>query len=564
MKKILVMLFCIPFFIGCAKLDLNPLSEGSTENWFSDEVELTLALNDLYREYVWSQETNLETERMTDNWTQRQAVNAYAAGTVSSDFATSAAIWQNTYKGIARANKVLNNMYRAEGNVSAIKMEQLAAEAHFFRAAFYSRLIFHYGDVPYYTNDLTIEEAFQLHRTDKATILKEIYKDFDLAINSLPISYGSNDVKRITKGAAYAFKARIALYMQDYVVARDAAKACMDLKAYTLHADFGNYFLSSTKNSTETIFAVPRSAQLGSTWATTNFFPRTAGGSAVAQPSWELLCSFTCTDGLPIDRSPLYDPHRPFANRDPRCAQTIVEFGTEFLGFVYDPNPYVTTVLNVSTGKQVANKDNRAVDQFGSYNGLTLKKGVDLDWSNDLQSDFDIIIMRYADVLMMYAEAKMELNEIDDDALKAINTVRARAYRTSVDAVSTYPAITTKDQTALRTIVRNERRMEFAWENRRYDDIIRWKIAGKSLTKPIYGMLDVADLKKKVVDRGLWFFPGTPSIDADGLPDFTAMYNAGLIKLLVKRAFDPDKQYLWPIPSAEIRNNPGLGQNHGY
>ena len=563
MKKLFFILCCIPFFLGCAKLDLNPLSEGSSENWFSNETELTLSLNDLYREYLWAQEQNYQTERMTDNWSQRQAVDAYAAGTVTSEWAFGGDVWLNTYKGIARANTILNNQEKAAANIPAEKLKQLAGEAYFFRAVLYGRLIFHYGDVPFYKEELSIDDSFKLGRTDKQTILKEVYNDFDMAINSLPVTYGTGQ-KRVTKGAALAFKARIALYMGDYAVARDAAKACIDLNTYSLHTDYAQYFLSSTRNSPETIFAIPRSAALGSTWATTNFFPRTAGGSAVAQPSWELFSSFPCKDGLPIDESPLYNPRKPFANRDPRCTATIVEFGTEFLGYIYDPNPNTTRVLKTSTNALVSNKDTRSVDQFASYNGLTLKKGVDADWADDLKTDFDIIIMRYADVLMMYAEAKMELNETDDESLKALNTVRARAYHANVSATGSYPAVTTRDQNALRRIIRIERRIEFAWENRRYDDLIRWKLAGKALTRPIYGMLDPAELKTKVVDADLWVFPGTPDIDADGLPDFTAMYNTRLIKLLVARNFDVNKQYLWPIPSKEIIINKNLKQNPGY
>src|SRR5690606_33402934 len=114
------------------------------------------------------------------------------------------------------------------------------------------------------------------------------------------------------KGAALAMKARTALYMGDWATARDAAKACIDLDVYSLHPDFAEYFKSKTKNAEETIFALPQSVELGSYWTATNFFPRTPGGSSVAQPSWELFASFPCVDGLPIDESPLYDPRNPF------------------------------------------------------------------------------------------------------------------------------------------------------------------------------------------------------------------------------------------------------------
>ncbi|WP_025763602.1 RagB/SusD family nutrient uptake outer membrane protein [Dyadobacter tibetensis] len=564
MKKLLTVICFLPMLLGCAKLDLNPLSEGSSENWYSDETEISMALNDLYRSYLWLLDDNFATERMTDNWTQRQSVHSYIAGSIASDWSTAEDVWLNTYKGITRANTILNNLERAQGVITASKLKQFEGEARFFRAALYARLIFYYGDVPYYTEYLNIEEAFKLGRTDKSEILKQVYVDFDYAAQNLPVNYGSAELKRVTKGAALAFKSRAALYMGDWSVARDAAKACMDLKAYSLFPNYREYFLSKTKNADETIFAIPRSFELGVSWGAKNFYTRTAGGSSVAQPSWDLFCSYTCTDGLPIDESPLFDPRNPFQNRDPRCTMSIVEFGKEHLGYIYDPNPYATKVENTSSGAMVANKDTRSVDTYASYNGLSLRKWVDEDWSDNNETDFDIIVMRYADVLLMFAEAKIELGEIDDATLKAINQVRARAYGVAVEDIKKYPAVTTLNQQELRMILRNERRVELAWENRRLDDLIRWKLAEKALTKPIYGVLDPNDLKKKVVDKGLWFYGGIPQIDEDGLPDFSALYAAGVIKQLNEREFDKSKQYLWPIPSKETLINKNLIQNPNY
>lgn len=564
MKKIAIPALAFLFFVSCTKLDLNPLSEGSSENWYSDETEITLSLNDLYRQYLWNLEVNYETERWTDNWCQRQAVYDITGGTINGQWPTGETVWLNTYKGITRANTILNGLENAQASISPQKLNQLAGEAHFMRGVFYGRLIFYYGDVPYYTGYISIEDAFNLGRTDKNQILQDVYKDFDFAIEHLPVSYGSTELKRATKGAALALKARVALNMGDWKVARDAAKACMDLNIYQLHADFADYFFSKTRNSAETIFALPRSITLGETWATTNFFPRNPGGNIVATPSWELFAAFPCTDGLPIDESPLYDPRFPFKNRDPRCTMTLVEFNTPFLGFMYDPNPYSVTVQNVSTGAMVTNRDNRANDQFASFNAMALKKGVDMEWADDKRSDFDIRIMRYADVLLMYAEAKIELNEIDQSVLDAINRVRARAYKVSYTATANYPAVATTAQVSLRKIVRNERRIELAWENRRYDDIIRWRIAEKVLTRPIFGMLDPVPLKSRVVDQGLWFFPAVTEIDDEWLPDFRPMYATGLIKLLAERNFDKNRQYLWPIPTKEILINKNMVQNPGY
>jgi starch-binding outer membrane protein, SusD/RagB family len=140
--------------------------------------------------------------------------------------------------------------------------------------------------------------------------------------------------------------------------------------------------------------------------------------------------------------------------------------------------------------------------------------------------------------------------------------VRARAYKVAVTATSNYPAITMATPN-LRTAIRTERRMELAHEALRYMDIVRWKLASKVLKRSIYGNLDPADLKTKVVDKGLWPFPGIPTIDEDGTPDFKAMEATGLIKVLSPCAWD-DRQYLWPIPTAELQINPNMKQNPGY
>jgi hypothetical protein len=169
----------------------------------------------------------------------------------------------------------------------------------------------------------------------------------------------------------------------------------------------------------------------------------------------------------------------------------------------------------------------------------------------------------------MYAEAKIELGEIDQSVRDAINKVRARAYGVDYSKTTSYPSVSATNQASLRKILRIERRMEFAFEggletSLRYADIVRWRLAEKVLNKKVYGLLDLADLRNKVVKPGLWFFPETPSIDEDGVADFESMNNKGLIKLLATRVFDPSKHYLLPIPTKEILINSNLVQNSGY
>jgi hypothetical protein len=565
---------------SCNDLDLNPLSEGSSENWYSNTSELDMSVAYLYDIDFWDAEltritastalTGYElewTDKFSDDWTARATLSDITAGTINSQTNFVTYTWQYAYKCIAAANQVLVNLSKAGATVSEANLKVYEAKAKFARAAQYARLIFLYGDVPFYTNVLNIEEAFSLARTDKSTILKAVYDDYDFAAQYLPRTYGSSELVFPTKGAALAMKARIALYMGDWTTARDASKACIDLGIYNLYPDFYTLFLSKTKNPSENVFSIPRSVGLGvylpSGGRAKEPITRIAGGFGNGGPSWDLFCSFLCTDGLPIDKSPLFNPHEPFKNRDPRCAATIVEFQTPWLGFMYQPHPDSLNVLNFNTGKYQSNADSRGVGQYASYNGLTWKKKLDEDWL-DLLTDPDNRIIRYADVLLMYAEAKIELGEIDQTVLDAINKVRARAYGVSETQTTSYPAVTSKGQAELRSIVRIERRMEFAFEGLRYADLIRWKLAEKALNTPMYGMLEVADLKEKVMKPGLWFFPKTPAVDDNHLPDFSEMYNAGQITLLVNRKFDPAKQYLWPIPANEILINKNLTQNPGY
>ena len=569
MKNIFLTMIACVLFTTCTDLELKPLAEGSTETWYSTETEITMSINGLYRDAFWPlsyDNGGSGVDSWSDDWIYREALSPITGGTITSVWSVANTdYWLNSYKAIARCNALLANLYRSADKMPAQVLTKYEAEVRFVRACQYSRLIFFFGDVVYYTEPLELEEAFGMSRTDKNVVLQEIYKDFDFAAEHLPMSYASSAVKYATKGAAYGLKARIALCHNDYQTAKTASEACMNLNVYELHPDFSSLFLTSTKNSIESIFALPRSVEFGLTIYVRDPLSRNAGGWGAWSPTWELFCSFLCTDGLPIDESPLFNPRNPFENRDPRCTATTVEFETPHLGFMYQPHPDTLRVLNFNTGQKQQNNDNRANAQFASYTGLLWKKGIDDTWlQNSWQVDMDKLILRYADLLLMYAEAKIELNDIDQTVLDAINQVRARAYGVDYANISQYPAVITTVQNKLRQILRTERRMEFAFEGRRYMDIIRWKLAEKVLNLPIYGILDPAELREKVVQPGLWFFPEVPPIDEDGIADFSIMYNKGLIKRITQRSFDKNKQYLWPIPAKDILINSNLTQNPNY
>lgn len=555
-------------FTSCVDMDMVPKSQENSESWYTTETELKMAVNEFYILGYWKMDSPESMEQYSDNFTYRNTNRkTLLDGTLNGQTYEVYHLWQQSYKLIARANSLLEGVERARNaGLSEEVINQYEGEAYFARACKYADLIFYWGDVPYLDKYMTITEAERMGRKPKAELIPLVYEDFDKAIEYLPVSYGS-EAEHFTKGAAYAMKARFALYMSDWEIAAKAAKDCMDLGIYSLEADFSKLFLQSTKSNPEKIFVIPRSIAnevVLTPWIVKNELPRNAGGYGSDNPSWDLLAAFLCTDGLPIDESPLFDPRNPFKNRDPRCAQTIVEFETAHCGFEYNPRPDAKEVMNYSTGKKQSNQDSRAVQQYASYNGLLWKKCIDASWTeNGQQVESDQIFMRYADVLLMYAEAKIELNEIDNSVLNAINSVRARAYGVDAANVAMYPAVTTTDQTELRKTVRIERRMELANEGLRYMDLIRWKLASKALNSYNYIMLAPDDLQNNIVAKGLWFWPSTPLIDDDGLADFSTMYNAGQIAVGAKRVF-PDRQYLWPIPTHDMELCPNLGNNDGY
>lgn len=560
MKIIHYILLASLFLYSCNDLDLVPLSKGTNESWYSNEKEITMAVNNLYKPEFWT----LIGDNWTDNEAYRNTNTAFVTGTLNGQDGSVSTVWANRYKAIARANTIiehLNNMQ--EDIISSKQKDCLKAEALFVRASCYATLVTLYGDVPFVINSIDIDEAFNIGRTPKKEIIQQIYNDYNEAISLLPISTGQ--VQRATKGAALALKARFALYNQDWQIAADAAKECISLNCYKLYPSFKDLFLPGIHNTEESIFALPRSIADNVSIYMIESMPRNQGGWAASTPSWDLLAAYTCTDGLPIDESPLFDPHDPFKNRDPRCNETIVPFNSEFLGFTYTPHPDSIEVLNHSTGLMQTNNDTKAVTQHASYNGLLWKKGMNESCLlNGNKIDPDNIIIRYADVLLIYAEAKIELNQIDESVLNAINQVRARAYGVNIDQTSQYPAITETSQQKLRSILRMERRMEFAKEGTRYFDLIRWRIAEKVLKMKNYGLLYPADLLiDKVTSKGNWFWASTPDIDENGIADFSKMEKTGLINPLSQRAFD-ERQYLWPIPTKEILINSNITQNPGY
>ena len=261
-----------------------------------------------------------------------------------------------------------------------------------------------------------------------------------------------------------------------------------------------------------------------------------------------------------------FDPHDPFANRDPRCLETFAAPGSRIYGIEWNPAPNALEIMDYTQNRMITNKDSKGGSDASNcaYNGCCLRKGAQESWRTTLYNDNPVILMRYADVLLMYAEAKIELGEIDATVLACINDVRARAYGTTRTQTNDYPSITTTDQTALRKVLRRERRVEFAWENLRYFDLLRWHQFENAFGHNMYGFTHTANRAKEYFAAGNWFWPETPTFDKDGFPSFEAMADGTYIVQHGERKYD-EKIYLWPLPSDDVLiMNGKLVQNPGY
>src|SRR5690606_26218212 len=162
MKKKLFTAIGLIVLTACHDLDLNPLSEGSTATWYSDESQINMSLNDLYRDVFWhmDEDPRYNQDPWTDDYIRRNFTSPIISATINGEWGVLKDLWANSYKAISRANTILQNLERAADKVPEATIERFAAEARFARAGQYSLLISHFGDVVYFTEALDLDQAF--------------------------------------------------------------------------------------------------------------------------------------------------------------------------------------------------------------------------------------------------------------------------------------------------------------------------------------------------------------------------------------------------------------------
>lgn len=557
-----LLLFALGFTIISAcqdELTQEPLDAPSDVNFFSNESELEVAINGVYTT-LWWQSRGIPALEEIDNTTdvgflRDGGLKEIGQGAHTSETGFFEYTWDHFYSGIGKANNLLEKMSRAEEEVSQETYTRIQAEARFLRAFFYHYLVELYGDVPLLLEVPDLENA-EIGRTSKNEVITQIIDDLNFAAENLPTNWSGGDEGRVTKGAALTLKARVALYNEDFGTAAQAAQEVMNLGEYALYPDYEGQFQYEGVRSSGVILDVPYSEGVEDTGIPRRQGPRNLGAWSTNVPSQFIVDSYQASDGEPIDESSAYDPANPFENRDPRLDASIVRPQSVFAGYVFETHPDSTETWVVEGGDstRVANQD--VTNPFATFTGVLWRKYLaEEDFPGKIDaSTLNFIYMRYAEVLLTYAEAKIENNEIDQTVLDAMNKVRARAYGVEPSAVNEYPAITSTNQTELRQEVRYERKVEFANEGFRLFDLRRWGIAHEVMDGDLMGR-----------PRGAYSGIGEAPDINEGTgyhPDYGTFKD--LYRNVEPREFDPDRDYLWPIPQAEMDVNDEIEQNSGY
>ncbi|MDD4437618.1 MAG: RagB/SusD family nutrient uptake outer membrane protein [Tissierellia bacterium] len=488
---ILILLSCDDNF-----LDTKPLSAISDATYWKTENDAIMWINYAYRSLPNINDYRFDS--MSDDCVGAgdliaQGLHAPTDGLVNIKWG---------YNTIRHCIELVERVDKME-NLAAESKDKLLGQAHFIIAYQYFERITLYRDIPFFDKALPLDES-DLPKTEKEIILAYVLEQLDLAISKLPITWPTSETGRATKGAALALKARVLLYNNRWAEAANTAKQIMDLKIYNLHPKFNELFLTSFNNRTKEVILAHQYAK--DLYTHTLQFPYSfyrVGGTSASLPLPDLVNSFECIDGLPINESPMYDPLDPFKKRDPRFKMSfIVPFDT-LSGVVYDP---------------VNNMDDRTPARTYIY----FRKYIADMVSQQRTSWVNWILFRYADVLLMYAEAKNEESGPENSIYDAIDEIRQRAGMPLIDRTK----YNTKE--TLRQAIRNERRVELAGEGLRYFDILRWKTAETVLNKEVVSFQ----------------IPGL-------LP----------LRNIHKRSFDPKKHYVWPIPQGAIDNAKNLQQH---
>lgn len=511
MKKIIFVISIALTLTNCSNdfIDKASLTQIAENNFWTSESDAFLALNAVY--------STLQSRSMyggnLNGWQgfpgfdgfgdnafnnfKWEGPGNFMEGNVDPSNGPVGAIWNDLFQGISRVNSVIKNVNEISEDLIPLETKnELLGQAYFLRALFYFNASVYFEDVPLITAPQTLQDAF-VPKNTFAEITEQVREDLKLAVDFLPSTQPNDLYGYATKGAALGLFARVQLYNKKYdgefgVIT--LTEQAMSL-GYSLHPNYAELFTPDNEKSSEVVFSIRflRGDDTGNGEifsGTFNGFPK-----GDLRPMPNLANDYYCIDGLPITTSPLYNPASKGENRDPRATGTIY-----YGGEVYLTEPLRTFRSNGPT-------------KFGTKKYI--RTGPDSEGNAVFgEGSQDFYVIRYADILLMRAEALAETGDISG-AAGLVNQVRDRVEMPSVEDVE--GAV---NQQQMIDIVRHERRIEFAMEGLRFMDLKRWGTIEEAFNRAI----------------------------ADPVGPYNPQYRGG-------------KSEVFPIPQSELDVNPNLIQH---
>lgn len=542
-NKILFRIYLSAFVLfatGCNDLDQAPTDKLTDRSFWTSVERANMVLNTAYSQMyspdkLWSDEylsDNMKQVRITDE-------NQIRSGAANSGQVLFQTEWESCYKGIKTCNLFMDKIgFVPDLDPNARKT--MEAQIRFIRAYLYFRLSNFYGAVPFFLHDISLEEAKTMPRTPRATVLSALHGELDAIIPVLPSSVEAGDNGRILRAAAVMLKARMYLYENDMV---NAAKYCKQIidgehgsfelfnPEQVKYSAYEDLFTTANEYNKEIILSYAQIPELKD-WTIRDKVPRSVPGSMTTMfvPTEDLVKEYVDSNGNPYTVT----GDAPYDNRDPRLDATVVRHGSVWRDVTTDGTATSTTIYidpdNTPAGQTtIDNYKTSGSTETGYY----LRKWFDPTHNAALSISTNVIMMRYADVLLMYAEAVNESTpaSFNEDVWNlTIRPIRVRAGFTSDDALN-FPS--GKSQAEYRRIIRTERRAELAIEGLRYYDLMRW-----------------TDDTETLLNKTLY----SPKFTSSTIQDELFVYK-----------FDPDRDRLWAVPQTQISNWPALKpQNNGY
>ena len=556
--------------ISCNKmLDLKPINEISDADYWKSTEQFQLAANSYYN-YLRTFADILNDSPHADRRSDVQY--AGASNTFSSGANTAGATdanWNTSYSRLREVNYLLAKAteYSTPADISIY-----VAEAKFFRAYLYFDLLQQFGGVPIVLKPIEVgAPELQAPKNTRDEVVDQIIKDLDEAIAVLPLesAISSANKGRVSKGAAQSFLSRVALYEGTWQKFRNnaaranplldkAISSCDAVIASTQYSLFAPAALGDSAQKYMFILEDEKSNPAGLQKATNKEYilanrysyslrqiRMNITHACLSNVYWitkKYADMYLSQDGLPITKSALFQGYATttseFLNRDNRMKYNLMLDGRYYWD---NENPGARSTW---LGDAADRASSRGINNAATGSGYSNQKWATERRLNDNEEGYDFPVIRYAEVLLNYAEAVLERNGsiTDVDLNKSLNLVRNRVNKTMPKLSNSFVSDNSLD---MRTEIRRERNIELYFEGFRIDDLKRWKTAETEMPMDIQGIT----------------YTGTAWTTK--WPGISSKVVNGVYRLETGRTW-ADKNYSLPIPTQQIQLNPNLVQNTGW